>query len=246
MAKLSSILHDRFKKKEKPKMSELAEKTSAGQLTAFSGLFGVPHIGEKERVELAELLAKYASEVEVDIAKDLDSLLALTSEVRAITNQAALLHGERIKKAQEILKPYREGAFTAWLNATYGNRQTPYNFLQYYDFYLQMPKTLHRKIEMMPRQAVYTLASRDGALVKKEEIVRNYNGETKQQVISLIRNLFPLKDEDKRRENIIVNSLKQLERLNLTFSHLKPKLTPKQKRLLLEQLELLKSTINNN
>jgi Uncharacterised protein family (UPF0137) len=241
MAKLSSILQERFRKKEKPKMSELGAQTSQGNLTVFSGLFGMPSSGEKEKKELAEILSKYASDDAIDISYDLSSLLAITEEVKAINNQATLLHGERIKKAQEILKKYREGAFTAWLHAAYGNRQTPYNFLQYYEFYSKMPKSLHPQMEAMPRQAVYTLASRVGEFSKKEEIVRNYKGETKQQMITLIRSFFPLKEGDKRGENIVENSIKQLERLNTTFRHAQPKISAKHKQRLLELLELLKS-----
>jgi hypothetical protein len=245
MAKLSAILQERFQKKEKPKMGELGSQTSQGQLTPFSGLFGVPSAKEKEREELTQILAKYAFEEGKDIAQDLSSLLAVTVEVKAIHNQALLLHGERIKRAQEILKKYREGAFTAWLKCTYGNRQTPYNFLQYYEFYLKMPKVLHSQIEAMPRQAIYTLAAREGELSKKEEVVRSYKGETKQQMIALIRSLFPLKEEDKRGEKIVENSIKQLERLHLTFLHAQPKISFKQRQRLLKLLDLLETAINN-
>jgi len=246
MAKLSSILQGRFQKKEKPKMSELGSKTSQGELTPFSGLFGTPRSGEKEEKELSELLLKYASEEQIDVSKDLFSLLALTAEVKAINNQAALLHGERIKKAQEILKKYREGAFTAWLKCTYGNRQTPYNFLQYYEFYLKMPKVLHPQMEAMPRQAVYTLASREGEFSKKEEIVKNYKGESKQQMIALIRSFFPLSDDDKRREKVVENSIKQLERLKTLFVQNRPRMTTREKNRLLELAEQLKSVFTNS
>jgi hypothetical protein len=244
MSKLSSILQNRFQKKEKPKMGELGSKTSQGELTPFSGLFGTPKSGEKEEKELSEILMKYASDVTLDFSKDLHSLLSLTAEVKAINNQAALLHGERIKKAQEILKNYREGAFTAWLNCTYGNRQTPYNFLQYYEFYLKMPKALHPQIEAMPRQAIYTLASREGDLAKKEDIVRNYKGESKLQMISLIRAFFPLDAKDRRRENIAVNCIKQLERLQELFTRQSVKFSSKEKLYLLEMLKVLKQEIN--
>lgn len=72
---------------------------------------------------------------EGNLTLDLAELSLITSEVKAINNQAAILHGERIKKAQTLLKSYQEGAFSAWLNATYGNRQTPYNLMQYYEFF---------------------------------------------------------------------------------------------------------------
>lgn len=243
MTKLTSMLQDRFKKKESAKITELAEKSSGGNLTVFSGIFGESKLGEKEKETLLALLQKYAADGR-DLSQDLQALIALTSEVRAINNQAAILHGERIKRAQEILKSYQEGAFTAWLLETYGNRQTPYNFLQYYEFYSQMPKTLHPQIEAMPRQAVYTLASRDGALSKKEEIVRNYNGESKQQLITLIRSFFPLDEKDRRRENLGDKAIKSLQQLADDFENREITLSKTQKKRLLSLLDTLIEHIN--
>ena len=244
MAKLSSILQQRFRKKEKPKMTELAEKTTGGQLSVFSGVFGVSQLGEKEQNELVELLNKFSPEEKMDHATDLKALLAITSEVKAINNQAAILHGERIKQAQVILKKYRDGAFSAWLLATYGNRQTPYNFLQYFEFHSKIPKTLHPQIEAMPRQAVYTLASRDGAFSKKEEVVRDYQGETKQEMISKIRSLFPLDENDRRRENMGESTIKNLERLVTTFEQAPVKMTKAQKISMRQLIKKLSSLID--
>lgn len=243
MAKLSTILQERFRTKEKPKMGELATKTSEGQLTVFSGLFGNRSLGEKEKEALTELLQKYSLDPTQDLSSDLSYLLAITSEVKAINNQAAILHGERIKRAQEILKKYRDGAFTAWLVAAYGNRQTPYNFLQYYEFYHQIPSNLRSQIDLMPRQAIYTLASREGLFEHKEEIVRNYKGESKQEVITLIRTVFPLNENDKRREDIAEGSIKQLQRIATALSHVDVALSATQKRTLLKLLETIKQSL---
>ena len=240
MAKLSTILQERFRTKEKPKMGELATKTSEGQLTVFSGLFGHRSLGEKEKEALNELLQKYSLDTTQDLSSDLICLLAITSEVKAINNQAAILHGERIKRAQEILKKYRDGAFTAWLIAAYGNRQTPYNFLQYYEFYHQIPSTLRSQIDAMPRQAVYTLASREGELKQKEEIIRNYKGESKQHMMTLIRAVFPLKESDKRKEDIVAGSIKQLQRIATTLSQADVMIPSAQKKALLKLLETIK------
>ena len=212
MVKLSALLQQRFKKNKKAKMASLAEKSSAGNLAAFSGVFQVDDISAKERADLRDILEKYI-ETTSDTAEDLQQLSQITSEVKAINNQAAILHGERIKRAQTLLKRYKEGAFTAWLLATYGNRQTPYNFLQYFEFHAKIPKALHSKMEEMPRQAVYTLASREGELEKKEEIVRNYRGETKQEMITQIRTAFPLKEKDGRRENIPEMGIRMLKKV---------------------------------
>jgi hypothetical protein len=246
MSKLVSILQERFKKKEKPKVVDLAEQTSEGNLTVFSGVFGFAKLDDKEKENLSDLLRKYATEERETFAEDLHSLIAITSEVKAINNQAAMLHGERIKRAQQILKNYREGAFSAWLLSAYGNRQTPYNFLQYYEFYTQMPQGLRTQIEAMPRQAVYTLASRNAPIEKKEDVVRNYQGETKEQLITLIRSLFPLADHDGRRENTGVGTLKILQGLIRTYEQSSVKLSLEQKKSLLELVGKLKALIDTS
>jgi hypothetical protein len=193
-------------------MTDLAELSSSGNLSSFAGIFRVSALSEGEKESLHAILKAYGTEGQ-EIAQDLDSLAVITSEVKAINNQAAILHGERIKKAQEILKGYRDGAFTAWLVAAYGNRQTPYNFLQYYELYRALPHMLHPKLDEMPRQAVYTLASRQGTLEKKEEIVRNYRGEPKQELIAHIRETFPLAHDDGRAQDFGALAITALARL---------------------------------
>jgi hypothetical protein len=57
-------------------------------------------------------------------------------KIKANNNQARLLlhrRGADPKKAQDILKKYRDGRLLGLtlIGGTYGNRQTPYNFMQY-------------------------------------------------------------------------------------------------------------------
>lgn len=200
MSKFNDLLNLRFKQKDTPqqKMAELVERSNKGELSSFSGVFRVAALSANETAALDTILRSFRLNDTYEIDADLKNLSAITSEVKAIANQAVILHGERIKKAQELLKHYRDGAFTAWLFAIYGNRQTPYNFLQYYEFYTTLPTTLHQKLDQMPRQVVYSLASREGAYEKKEQIVRNYTGQPKQELLQLIRLEFPLAEDDKR------------------------------------------------
>ena len=170
-------------------------------------------------------------------------LSAITSEVKAINNQAAILHGERIKKAQEILKKYRDGAFSAWLIATYGNRQTPYNFLQYYELHTSLPQTLHPKLDEMPRQAVYTLASRSGPFEKKQEIIKNYQGEPKQELLSLIRKTFPLALDDKRKQDAAEYAIQVLTRLHKQLIETPLRPSAEQKKTFHDLLKSLKSLV---
>lgn len=212
MSKFNDLLNLRFKQKDTQKMTALVERSNNGELSSFSGVFRVAQLNEKEKSDIESILRNFSLNEMVDYDADLKALMTITSEVKAITNQAVILHGERIKRAQEILKKYKEGAFTAWLFSTYGNRQTPYNFLQYYEFYTLLPPILHPKLDQMPRQAVYSLASRAGELEKKESIVKNYTGQAKEELLKLIRLEFPLPEEDKRLPHFTSNAISFLKR----------------------------------
>jgi hypothetical protein len=241
MTKINSLLSSRLKlaTEKFSKMTTLVERSSSGHLSSFSGVFRVTELNEKEKESLLTLLTQYKGEQQ-EIDDDLLQLFALTAEVKAINNQAIILHGERIKKAQEILKNYRDGAFSAWLVTTYGNRQTPYNFLQYYELYTALPQILHTKLDEMPRQAVYSLASRRGPQEQKELIVKNYDGAPKQELLKLIRDTFPLANSDRRAQDFSDLALKELHRLQSQLSTASFSPTPTQKRQLIEALQELK------
>lgn len=216
MAKVNSFLGNRLRSATETlsKMAHLADMSSKGNLSSFSGVFGKAALSARETEAIEEILTTYSGDKK-EAKEDKELLLSITSEVKAINSQAIILHGERIKKVQELLATYEEGAFSAWLLAAYGNRQTPYNFLQYYEFHAALPKLLHEKLDEMPRQAVYALASRDGAFEKKEEIVRNYQGEPKREILEIIRSNFPLKSEDKRAKDPVQSFISILSLLEV-------------------------------
>lgn len=245
MAKMNELLASRFKKASEKlsKMTGLAELSTSGKLSSFAGVFRVSALASSEQEQLRTLLSSYndtQQEVEVDFA----ALMAITSEVKAINNQAAILHGERIKRAQEILKKYRDGAFSAWLMQTYGNRQTPYNFLQYYELYSSLPETLQPKIDEMPRQAVYTLASRSGSKEQKEEIIQNYSGQSKQELLTQIREIFPLSEDDRRGQDLAENAISQLQRLSMALKRGRFKPSGEQREKLKSLLSSLQKLIS--
>lgn len=213
MAKVNDLLSDRLKKKEhdSAKMHALAERSTTGQLSGFSGVFQVAKLNKEEQDKIKKILTSHAQEKIDELDRDLIDLIAITSEVKAINSQAIILHGERIKKAQLVLKKYKDGAFTDWLIHTYGNRQTPYNFLQYFEFYTALSSDLKEIAQEMPKQAIYTLASREANIDQKIEIVKSYSGESKQEMLKKIRKTFPLLKTDKRNSNSAVRILKSLE-----------------------------------
>lgn len=243
MADVNALLTARLKQGDRSsKMATMAKQSAAGQLTSFTGVFGVSDLTGNEKSFLENLLRSYALDEE-DVPQDLAKLSSITSEVKAINNQAVLLHGERIKKARDILTRYRDGAFSAWLVAAYGNRQTPYNFLQYFEFYEALPRPLKVKAESMPRQAIYTLASRIGSSDKKHAIVSGYSGETKSVLLQRIRETFPLDSDDKRREDIGDTTIKTLMKLCASL-HLKQReLSKSQRRAIVELISELQSIV---
>lgn len=237
MSNVNALLSQRLKKGDQSsKMAAMAKQSANGNLTSFSGVFSVSELSDHEKGFLEAILKEYTTGNE-DVTTDLNTLISITSEVKAINNQAAILHGERIKKAHGILTRYRDGAFTAWLLAAYGNRQTPYNFMQYYDFYEAMPKTLRPQIELMPRQAIYTLASREGPIEKKKEVVEKYSGETKSELLALIRDLFPLAQDDKRKQNMGESAILALKRLRSLLDNKRLSLTKSQKQTINDLLD---------
>ncbi len=244
MSKVNDLLTSRFKKASSKlsKMTDLAERSSSGTLSSFSGVFRVTPLTENEEENLRNILSEYSKENQ-DLSSDLKFLSSITSEVKAINNQAAILHGERIKRAQDVLKKYRDGAFSAWLVSAYGNRQTPYNFLQYYDLYTSMPKMLQEKVDVMPRQAVYTLATRNCPVEKKEEIIKNYKGESKKELLSLIRERFPIPQKDKRAPNIAESLIKQLLQIETQISTPRFRPSSGQKKRITDVLESIQKKL---
>ena len=221
MSKVNSHLVQRLKEK-------LWKTPGRTELSSFAGVFRVAPLSPQEQEKLQLLLDEYKNGDD-SVEKDFRLLADITSEVKAINNQAAILHGERIQRAQEIFKKYRDGAFSAWLMATYGNRQTPYNFLQYYELQKQLPQTLHSKLDAMPRQAVYTLASRSAPLEKKKEIIATYDGASKNELLSLIRKTFPLDESDRRAEDIAHQAIVALTKVVELMQHKSFRPTEKQR-----------------
>lgn len=246
MPSLVSLLTERFsERKEKvQKMNELVERSHQGKLSSFSGVFQVSDITEDDRKELSEILASHAHEKQ-ETNEDFQFLLAITSEIKAINNQAIMLHGERIRRAQGILRKYKEGAFSKWLVAAYGNRQTPYNFLQFYEFYMDLDDSLRKVVDEIPKQVIYSLSSRKGSVKKKEEFIKEYKGENKHILLQRLRNSFPLKKEDKRNGNHAMKALLSLKRVKATFSQKGFLPTLAEKKALRSLLEELQAKIND-
>lgn len=246
MSNVNDLLNKRLNKNDSTsKMAEMARQTSKGELSSFSGVFGITELSKAEMNGLESLLKEHSLEISQRIDNDLDMLASITAEVKAISNQAAVLHGERIQKAHTILTKYKEGAFTAWLMATYGNRQTPYNYLRYYELIQLTPKQMRPLLESMPKQAVYNLAAREGKIDRKLEIVQKYHLLNKEEILRVIRELLPLDKEDKRKTDLGEEFLNLLLKVKAKLIQKGFKLGSKQKNIAVHLLEDLLMQIKN-
>ena len=165
----------------------------------------MPHLAKvaltkSEEDGLQMLLSGYQTKDidDVQITRDLNQLKEVNLNIKGLTKQNLILHGECISKAQSVLKNYKRGAFTNWLQATYNNRSTPYSLLHYYELYKQLTEKEKILFEKMPSRAAYLLGSRNGDINQKIDLITKYHEEPQEIIIDRIRATFPLNKNDKR------------------------------------------------
>jgi len=177
---------------------------------------------EKEEREIQKILVEdyLPSEMvsESLVAQHVTELTSITKQIKSISAQSILLHGDRIQQAQKLLSNYREGAFTKWLMSTYGNRQTPYSMLRYYEFYQSATKEARLMIEAAPKKAVYLLASREGDKNKKLELIQKHGLSSQSDLILLIRATFPTHETD-RRQPLNTSTIESMSKLCLKLEN---------------------------
>lgn len=165
----------------------------------------------EESSEIKDLLleSEGISDIGLDkIAKDAFIIEQLTSELKGIGRQGVFLMGERVCKAKEILKSYKDGTFTRWLIRTFGTRKTGYNALSYYELCKRLPaQNIREKFMRIPLSAAYNLASREGSLNKKISLIKDFAGKTQKEIISEIKKQFPTQKRGGRKEIISVESI---------------------------------------
>lgn len=158
---------------------------------------------------------------EEQVGKDFEELKALTDEIKSINKQQIVLVGERLFRAREILKNYGDGitSFTKWLDKLFSSRRTAYNILNYYEFYSELPSIeLKTELKKLPLKVAYCLSSRQAPLNQKVEIIKGYSGQKPEDTLLLIKERFPVAENDKRRKDpnkiLIKRILQMLETLD--------------------------------
>jgi hypothetical protein len=156
--------------------------------------FGVKPLEKSEANAIEKLLIEnfqIGTLSDGQVNQDADQLKSITSEIKTINKQAILLIGERIYKARNILKSYINGTFMKWIDSTFESRSSAYNILSYYELYLSLPLSAKENLKKIPQKAAYMLASRNGDIEKKAEIISEYHNLKADKMMLLIQEKFP-------------------------------------------------------
>lgn len=172
------------------------------QVNSFNSVFNAKPLNLRESNAIERLLIdnfQPGESSEEQVEQDVDQLKQITSEIKAIGKQGIVLMGERVYRARELLKPYKDGTFTKWLESTFGTRKTGYNMLAYYDLYRSLPRDdLRESLKKLPQRTAYILASREGAIDIKAEIISEYSDRPHDELVVLIQEKLPVASGDKR------------------------------------------------
>lgn len=192
------------------------------EVNAFTSVFGKSEIEERDSLSIEKLIVQHSVPgiiSESQSMQDVEEMKKLTAEIRSVGKQSLILIGERVFKVRDILKGYKEGSFTQWLINTFGCRRTGYNYLTYYEFYIQLPNAeLKEGFKKFPQKFAYKLASRRGDIQIKCHIVRDYSTFPVDEIDKVIDEMLPAKPEERIRNRDIddvvisqlLNSLKNL------------------------------------
>lgn len=215
------------------------------QTSSFQSVFDTKPLDEKEALALEKLLVdNYQpggdAPTEEQVQVDVEQLKRLTAEIRAIGKQGVVLMGERVYKARDLLKLYRDGTFTKWLEAAFGNRKTGYNLLSYYELHKDLPPQLRENLKRIPQRCAYILASRDGAFETKQEILRQYSDLPLKELDLLIKDRLPAAKGDRRtRKSSNAKLIEGLKEIAYRLEARKAELTEQEIDEVLEQARVI-------
>ncbi len=168
--------------------------------SSFDSIFDIKPLDDDEALKIDDLLLKNRDQISTDqVQDDIESLQKITQEIRAIDKQGIVLQGERAFRARELLRPYRDGTFTSWLEITFGSEKTGHNILNYFDLYKALPGDDFRAcLKKIPQKTAYIIASRAGEIDVKAEIIKQNSGKQHKEIIPQIQERLPIPHSDNR------------------------------------------------
>lgn len=184
---------------------------------------------------------------------DVNSLLELTIQVKAIQKQGVILLGEKIFRAREIINKnsLKKTSFSSWINMFFKTKSSAYNALAYYELYVNLPtEKLKSSFLEIPYKAAYKLSSKSVCLKDKERIIPHIVGLSNSEAISLISKLSAnnslSRDYDNEMERVSFNKIKSL--LISVFGEVVSKRIKDSNRVkeILKILKMIEHEVSNN
>lgn len=206
-------------KKSKPSQEKKGQFNLVTNVNSFNAVFDLQKLDEQEEKHIETILETNwipDNLTKKEVEQNLGRLKSITSEIKAISRQGAFLIGERIVQAREMLKPYRDGTFTLWLESTFGSRRSGYNMLAYYELFTALPDDdLRSKYKIMSQRAAYSLANRRGDIQRKIQIIDQYFNLKSNELIAIVQKEFSNRDYRSRRtmESLMNRLLETVDQL---------------------------------
>lgn len=180
------------------------------EVNSFNSIFDTKPLEAAEENNLEKMLVEaYQPGMieEVQVQDDVLNLKRLTSEIKAIGKQCVILIGERVYRAREMLKPYRDGTFSKWLDSAFTSRKTGYNALSYYELYNSLPDDLKQNLRKLQHKTAYIIASKPGDIEIKAKIIEECQGKKHNEAMQVISEKLPSHKEDRRTQKVSIDKL---------------------------------------
>lgn len=232
-------------KEFKIKRSELSTFTFAGA-NVFQSMMCINQLDETDSLRIEKILVDNFQPGMLDqyqVSDDALELKRLTSEIKTIGKQGIILSGERVKRAQTLLKNYKNGTFVKWIDFTFSNRKTAYNMLSYFDLYNELPnQETKEQFKKIPMKSAYIIASRTANLNIKKEVINQFHDRSISELNIIIDEKMPLAEGDKR--SLKTDNVRLMQILSdavKKFRQRKNSLTNKEKNQILGLIQVLES-----
>lgn len=207
--------------------------------------FGVKPLDMLESNRIEQLLVNNYEPSLLDedkVTQHVNEIKNLTSEIKGINKQAILLIGERIFKANQILKNYKDGTFMEWVDSVFDSRKTAYNILAYYELHQSLPIQSKENLKKISPTAAYVIASRKIPLEKKISFVNEYHDLKSQDMMLLIKEMFPSKNQPTK-TSLNLKLINVIQKSIQTLKERKEEINSDEKKLLESIIITLKSLL---
>jgi hypothetical protein len=158
-------------------------------------IFKIKDLKPKEIQDIEILLKENSTKINnFEFQNDFRNISRITTEIRGVNRMHSIFLGGKIIEARNILEKYGDKTFSKWLELTFGNRRTPYDYIYQYEFFSALSEQYQEIALQMPRSILSIVCKKKLPFEEKLELVANYRGEKKHELVKLIKDKFSNKE----------------------------------------------------